>query len=161
MKCVKYKFGLFVQREAHMNCSPDTLAPDQAKQATLCVSYLLCEYVRTHTHTQLIRFTKRESISSFYLLTLVMLLKTQFFKVGVSFQLKEMLTMCLCMCLCVCMCVIYSITDTFEAFTLSFLSSLMISGPNSPFYKMLVEPKIGTDFSSVVGYSISISCFDL
>lgn len=27
----------------------------------------------------------------------------------------------------------------------------MISGPNSPFYKALIEPKIGTDFSSVVG----------
>uniref|UniRef100_A0A674BM65 Presequence protease, mitochondrial n=1 Tax=Salmo trutta TaxID=8032 RepID=A0A674BM65_SALTR len=45
-----------------------------------------------------------------------------------------------------------SITDTFEGFTLSLLSSLMISGPNSPFYKTLIEPKIGTDFSSVVGY---------
>ena len=44
-----------------------------------------------------------------------------------------------------------SITDTFEAFTLSLLSSLMISGPNSPFYKALLEPNIGTDFSSVVG----------
>ncbi|KAK2868569.1 hypothetical protein Q7C36_000440 [Tachysurus vachellii] len=74
-------------REAHVNCSPNTLAPDPAKQSTLCVSYLLCD-----------------------------------------------------------------ITDPFEAFTLSFLSSLMISGPNSPFYKTLIEPKIGTDFSSVVGY---------
>uniref|UniRef100_A0A674BV77 Presequence protease, mitochondrial n=1 Tax=Salmo trutta TaxID=8032 RepID=A0A674BV77_SALTR len=45
-----------------------------------------------------------------------------------------------------------SITDTFEGFTLSLLSSLMISGPNAPFYKALIEPKIGTDFSSVVGY---------
>lgn len=44
-----------------------------------------------------------------------------------------------------------SITDTFESFTLSLLSSLMISGPNAPFYKALIEPKIGTDFSSVVG----------
>uniref|UniRef100_A0A8C8JQ40 Pitrilysin metalloproteinase 1 n=1 Tax=Oncorhynchus tshawytscha TaxID=74940 RepID=A0A8C8JQ40_ONCTS len=44
-----------------------------------------------------------------------------------------------------------SITDTFEGFTLSLLSSLMISGPNSPFYKTLIEPKIGTNFSSVVG----------
>uniref|UniRef100_A0A3B4CUM0 Presequence protease, mitochondrial n=1 Tax=Pygocentrus nattereri TaxID=42514 RepID=A0A3B4CUM0_PYGNA len=52
------------------------------------------------------------------------------------------------------LCVSYllgDITDTFEAFTLSLLSSLMISGPNSPFYKALIEPKIGTDFSSVVG----------
>lgn len=45
-----------------------------------------------------------------------------------------------------------SITDTFEGFTLSLLSSLMVSGPNSPFYKSLIEPKIGSDFSSVVGF---------
>uniref|UniRef100_A0A8C1EK36 Presequence protease, mitochondrial n=1 Tax=Cyprinus carpio carpio TaxID=630221 RepID=A0A8C1EK36_CYPCA len=44
------------------------------------------------------------------------------------------------------------ITDTFEAFTLSLLSSLMISGPNSPFYKALIEPEIGSDFSSSVGF---------
>uniref|UniRef100_A0A3B1K4R2 Presequence protease, mitochondrial n=1 Tax=Astyanax mexicanus TaxID=7994 RepID=A0A3B1K4R2_ASTMX len=53
------------------------------------------------------------------------------------------------------LCVSYllgDITDTFEAFTLNLLSSLMISGPNSPFYKALIEPKIGSDFSSVVGY---------
>ncbi|XP_028282436.1 presequence protease, mitochondrial [Parambassis ranga] len=53
------------------------------------------------------------------------------------------------------LCVSYllgDITDTLEGFTLSLLSSLMISGPNSPFYKSLIEPKIGTDFSSVVGY---------
>lgn len=53
------------------------------------------------------------------------------------------------------LCVSYllgDITDTFEGFTLKLLSSLMISGPNSPFYKSLIEPKIGTDFSSVVGY---------
>ncbi|CAJ1073000.1 presequence protease%2C mitochondrial [Xyrichtys novacula] len=74
-------------REDHVTCSPDALAPDPARQNTLCVSYLLGD-----------------------------------------------------------------ITDTFEGFTLSLLSSLMISGPNSPFYKSLIEPKIGTDFSSVVGY---------
>ncbi|KAG7219989.1 hypothetical protein INR49_001088 [Caranx melampygus] len=53
------------------------------------------------------------------------------------------------------LCVSYllgDITNTFEGFTLSLLSSLMISGPNSPFYKALIEPKLGTDFSSVVGY---------
>uniref|UniRef100_A0A3Q2UFL3 Presequence protease, mitochondrial n=1 Tax=Fundulus heteroclitus TaxID=8078 RepID=A0A3Q2UFL3_FUNHE len=44
------------------------------------------------------------------------------------------------------------ITNAFEGFTLSLLSSLMVSGPNSPFYKSLIEPKIGSDFSSVVGY---------
>ncbi|KAF5890185.1 presequence protease, mitochondrial, partial [Clarias magur] len=74
-------------REAHITCSPDRLAPDPAKQNTLCVSYMLSD-----------------------------------------------------------------ITDTFEAFVLSLLSSLMISGPNSPFYKSLIDPKIGTDFCSVVGY---------
>ncbi|XP_059200477.1 presequence protease, mitochondrial [Centropristis striata] len=74
-------------REDHVTCSPDAMAPDPARQNTLCVSYLLGD-----------------------------------------------------------------ITDTFEGFTLSLLSSLMISGPNSPFYKALIEPKIGTDFSSVVGY---------
>ncbi|XP_047446462.1 presequence protease, mitochondrial [Mugil cephalus] len=74
-------------REDHVTCSPDALAPDPAKQNTLCVSYLLGD-----------------------------------------------------------------ITDAFEGFTLSLLSSLMISGPNSPFYKSLIEPNIGTDFSSVVGY---------
>ncbi|XP_065809460.1 presequence protease, mitochondrial-like [Labrus bergylta] len=71
-------------REDHVTCSPDALAPDPARQNTLCVSYLLGD-----------------------------------------------------------------ITDTFEGFTLSLLSSLMISGPNSPFYKALIEPNIGTDFSSV------------
>ncbi|KAG7251270.1 hypothetical protein CRUP_022234, partial [Coryphaenoides rupestris] len=45
----------------------------------------------------------------------------------------------------------FSITDTFEAFTLNLLSSLMVSGPSSPFYRALLEPKIGSDFSSVVG----------
>ncbi|KAL4657639.1 presequence protease, mitochondrial-like [Arapaima gigas] len=53
------------------------------------------------------------------------------------------------------LCVSYllgDITDSFEAFTLSLLSSLMVNGPNSPLYKALIEPKIGTDFSSVVGY---------
>uniref|UniRef100_A0AAQ4PYB9 Presequence protease, mitochondrial n=1 Tax=Gasterosteus aculeatus aculeatus TaxID=481459 RepID=A0AAQ4PYB9_GASAC len=53
------------------------------------------------------------------------------------------------------LCVSYllgDITDTFEGFTLNLLSSLMISGPNSPFYKALIEPEIGSDYSSVVGY---------
>ncbi|XP_051983778.1 presequence protease, mitochondrial-like [Xyrauchen texanus] len=53
------------------------------------------------------------------------------------------------------LCVSYllgDITDTFEAFTLNLLSSLMISGPNSPFYKALIEAKFGSDFSSSVGF---------
>ncbi|KAM9790925.1 presequence protease, mitochondrial [Syngnathus typhle] len=74
-------------REERVTCSPDAMAPDAARQSTLCVSYKLGD-----------------------------------------------------------------ITDTFEAFTLSLLSALMTSGPNAPFYKALIEPKIGTDFSSVVGY---------
>ncbi|KAM3866382.1 presequence protease, mitochondrial [Diretmus argenteus] len=74
-------------REDHVTCNPDALAPDPAKQNTLCMSYMLGD-----------------------------------------------------------------ITDTFESFTLSLLSSLMISGPNAPFYKALIEPKLGSDFSSVVGY---------
>ncbi|XP_074214426.1 presequence protease, mitochondrial isoform X4 [Camelus bactrianus] len=45
------------------------------------------------------------------------------------------------------------ITNTFEAFTLSLLSSLLISGPNSPFYKALVESGLGTDFSPDAGYN--------
>uniref|UniRef100_A0A8C5V7E1 Presequence protease, mitochondrial n=1 Tax=Microcebus murinus TaxID=30608 RepID=A0A8C5V7E1_MICMU len=45
------------------------------------------------------------------------------------------------------------ITDTFEAFTLSLLSSLLIAGPNSPFYKALIESGLGTDFSPDVGYN--------
>ncbi|XP_068843300.1 presequence protease, mitochondrial isoform X2 [Capricornis sumatraensis] len=45
------------------------------------------------------------------------------------------------------------ITNTFEAFTLSLLSSLLISGPNAPFYKALIESGLGTDFSPDVGYN--------
>ncbi|XP_037691591.1 presequence protease, mitochondrial [Choloepus didactylus] len=45
------------------------------------------------------------------------------------------------------------ITNTFEAFTLNLLSSLLISGPNSPFYKALIESGLGTDFSPSVGYT--------
>ncbi|XP_053552597.1 presequence protease, mitochondrial, partial [Bombina bombina] len=45
------------------------------------------------------------------------------------------------------------ITDSFEAFTLSLLSSLLVSGPNSPFYKALIEAKLGTDFSPDTGFN--------
>lgn len=45
------------------------------------------------------------------------------------------------------------ITNTFEAFTLNLLSSLLIGGPNSPFYKALIESGLGTDFSPDVGYN--------
>lgn len=36
---------VFPQREDHVTCSPDAMAPDAAKQNTLCMSYLLGEYV--------------------------------------------------------------------------------------------------------------------
>uniref|UniRef100_A0A8C4P4Q2 Presequence protease, mitochondrial n=1 Tax=Dromaius novaehollandiae TaxID=8790 RepID=A0A8C4P4Q2_DRONO len=45
------------------------------------------------------------------------------------------------------------ITDTFETFTLSLLSSLLVDGPNSPFYKALIESGVGTDFSPDVGFN--------
>ncbi|XP_023580780.1 presequence protease, mitochondrial isoform X1 [Trichechus manatus latirostris] len=45
------------------------------------------------------------------------------------------------------------ITNTFEAFTLNLLSSLLIGGPNSPFYKALIESGLGTGFSPDVGYN--------
>uniref|UniRef100_A0A8B9SY55 Pitrilysin metalloproteinase 1 n=1 Tax=Anas platyrhynchos TaxID=8839 RepID=A0A8B9SY55_ANAPL len=47
------------------------------------------------------------------------------------------------------------ITDTFETFTLSLLSSLLVDGPNSPFYKALIESGVGTDFSPDVGFNSS------
>ncbi|KAH0627570.1 hypothetical protein JD844_003451 [Phrynosoma platyrhinos] len=45
------------------------------------------------------------------------------------------------------------ITDTFETFTLNLLSSLLVGGPNSPFYKALIESGLGTDFSPDVGFN--------
>lgn len=36
---------VFPQREDHVTCSPDAMAPDASKQNTLCMSYLLGEYV--------------------------------------------------------------------------------------------------------------------
>ncbi|XP_072010102.1 presequence protease, mitochondrial isoform X2 [Engystomops pustulosus] len=47
------------------------------------------------------------------------------------------------------------ITDSFETFTLSNLSSLLVDGPNSPFYKALIEANIGTDFTPDTGYNDS------
>ncbi|CAM4600021.1 unnamed protein product [Lepidochelys kempii] len=45
------------------------------------------------------------------------------------------------------------ITDTYETFTLNLLSSLLVGGPNSPFYKALLEANLGTDFSPDVGFN--------
>ncbi|XP_055521306.1 presequence protease, mitochondrial [Leucoraja erinacea] len=55
------------------------------------------------------------------------------------------------------------ITDTYETFILSLLSSLLVSGPNSPFYKALIDARIGTDFAPVVGYDGSTreACFSI
>nr|XP_033787421.1 presequence protease, mitochondrial [Geotrypetes seraphini] len=47
------------------------------------------------------------------------------------------------------------ITDISEAFTLSLLSSLLTSGPNSAFYKALIDANIGTGFSPDTGYNES------
>lgn len=44
------------------------------------------------------------------------------------------------------------ITDVYETFVLNFLSQLMVMGPNSPFYKSLIEPNISGGYSSVTGY---------
>uniref|UniRef100_A0A8C5SVS6 Presequence protease, mitochondrial n=1 Tax=Laticauda laticaudata TaxID=8630 RepID=A0A8C5SVS6_LATLA len=48
-----------------------------------------------------------------------------------------------------------NITDNFETFMLNFLSSLLVGGPNSPFYKTLIEAGLGTDFSPDVGINSS------
>jgi len=45
----------------------------------------------------------------------------------------------------------YSTTDAFENFTMVILSSLLVRGPNSPFYQSLIAPNIGSDYSPGVG----------
>ncbi|CAG0921459.1 unnamed protein product [Notodromas monacha] len=45
-----------------------------------------------------------------------------------------------------------SIQDPSNSLCLQLVSELLISGPNSPFYKALLEPKLGTSMSSVSGY---------
>jgi Zn-dependent M16 (insulinase) family peptidase len=44
------------------------------------------------------------------------------------------------------------IKDTEETFTLQVLGELMVRGPNSSFYKSMVEPNIGAGFNSTTGY---------
>ncbi|PSN47444.1 Presequence protease [Blattella germanica] len=44
------------------------------------------------------------------------------------------------------------ITDVQETFELQVLSQLLVRGPNSSFYKTLVEPNIGAGFAPVTGY---------
>ncbi|KAL0277830.1 UNVERIFIED_CONTAM: hypothetical protein PYX00_004977 [Menopon gallinae] len=45
-----------------------------------------------------------------------------------------------------------SITDIDECFILKIISELLTSGPNSSFYKTLIEPNIGSGFSPVTGF---------
>jgi len=45
-----------------------------------------------------------------------------------------------------------STTDAFDNLTMVILSSLLISGPNSPFYQSLIEPNFGSDYCPGVGY---------
>lgn len=45
-----------------------------------------------------------------------------------------------------------SITDIEECLLLKVLSELLVSGPNSSFYKTLIEPNIGAGFSPSTGY---------
>ncbi|KAK6617415.1 hypothetical protein RUM43_014424 [Polyplax serrata] len=45
-----------------------------------------------------------------------------------------------------------SITDVEECLLLKVLADLLVSGPNSSFYKTLIEPNIGAGFSPVTGY---------
>lgn len=45
------------------------------------------------------------------------------------------------------------ITNTQDTFELAILSRLLLNGPNAKFYKALIEPNIGTDFSSPTGFT--------
>ncbi|XP_038074672.1 presequence protease, mitochondrial-like isoform X2 [Patiria miniata] len=45
-----------------------------------------------------------------------------------------------------------NLTDSFEGFTMSILSHLLVSGPTSPFYQALLQANIGSDYSPVLGY---------
>lgn len=45
------------------------------------------------------------------------------------------------------------IINTQETFELAILSRLLLHGPNAKFYKTLIEPNIGTDFSAATGFT--------
>lgn len=45
------------------------------------------------------------------------------------------------------------ITNTQETFELAILARLLLNGPNAKFYKSLIEPNIGTDFSAATGFT--------
>lgn len=48
------------------------------------------------------------------------------------------------------------ITDIYETFTLAILSELLIKGPNSPFYKNLIEPNFSGGYNSTTGYESQV-----
>lgn len=48
--------------------------------------------------------------------------------------------------------VLADINDLYETFVLQILSELLTGGPNSPFYRNLLEPNIGTGYSPVTGF---------
>lgn len=45
-----------------------------------------------------------------------------------------------------------NISNLFETASLSFLSSLLLSGPNSPLYQNLIDTNIGQSYSPCTGY---------
>ncbi|XP_072033741.1 presequence protease, mitochondrial-like isoform X2 [Amphiura filiformis] len=46
-----------------------------------------------------------------------------------------------------------TITDQYESFLMSFISSLLVHGPPAPFYKSLITANIGSDYSAYTGYN--------
>lgn len=44
------------------------------------------------------------------------------------------------------------VCDIYESFVMNIVTELLVSGPNSPLYKALVEPNIGSGFSPVTGF---------
>lgn len=48
------------------------------------------------------------------------------------------------------------ITDTKESFAMSILSHLLVNGPNSPFYKNLLQAGIGADYTPSLGYDANL-----
>jgi len=45
----------------------------------------------------------------------------------------------------------FSLSNTFESFTLSIIGALLVDGETSPFYQSLLVPNIGSDYSPVIG----------
>ncbi|GFS94923.1 presequence protease, mitochondrial [Nephila pilipes] len=52
--------------------------------------------------------------------------------------------------------VLHRITDTHENFALSILGTLLVDGPNSPFYQKLLQAGIGPDYSPCTGFDSSL-----